>query len=212
MQYRNIIITATVCALGAASLISDPSIVTMERIIYVLVGIIIGMIANRLIFPHGIQKGTSTLVQMYKDISKMLMEEVYKYFENRANSHSINNLFAITSFIEDRILLNNETMELKHSLQYLEKQRKLNNGIYELFLRIQRHKVDNETAKLIIEDIDQIMKSSAEEFNQVIKKLRKGSNNVVKIDDHIVLKDVIEIFEEFKNISQYQVELKPRKA
>lgn len=212
VQYRNIIITATVCALGTATLISSPIIVTMERMIYVVVGVIIGMIANRLIFPHSIQKGTSTLVKMYKDTSKMLMEEVYQYFKNRANSHSINNLFVITSFIEDRILLNNETMELEQSLQYLEKQRKLNNGIYELFLRIQRQKMNNETAKLIVEDIDQIMKSSSEEFDQVIKKLRKGNENVIRIEDRIVLKDVIEIFEEFKHIAQYQVELKPKKA
>ena len=119
------------CASGAVALMSDPNIVTLERVIYVTVGVIVGMIANRFIFPHSIQKGTSTLVQNYKDTSKTLIEEVYKFFENKNNAHSINSLFAITSFIEDRILLNNGTMELKYSLQYLEQQRKLNNRIYE---------------------------------------------------------------------------------
>lgn len=212
VQYRTSIITVTVCALGSAALISDPNIVTMERVIYVIAGVILGMIANRLIFPHSIQKGTATLVQMYKDTSKTLMEEVYKYFENKSHSHSINHLFTFTSFIEDRILLHNETMELQYSAPYLEKQRKLNNGIYELFLRIRRNKIDNITAKLIIEDIDQIMKSSAEDHDQIIKQLKNESTNVVRIDDQIILKDVIEIYEEFKNISQYPVKLKPRKA
>lgn len=212
VRYRNTMITVTVCASGAVALMSNPNIVTLERVIYVTVGVIVSMIANRFIFPYSIQKGTSTLVQNYKDTSKMLIEEVSRFFENKNNSHSINSLFAITSFIEDRILLNNETMELKHSLQYLEQQRKLNNRIYELFLRIQRNKMDHTTAKLILEDIDQIIKSSVKDCDKVIKQLKKGSKNVIRIDDHIVLKDVIEIFEEFKSISQYQVELEPRKT
>ena len=211
VEYRNVIITVTVCALGSAALLSDPTVVTMERIIYVLVGVILGMIANSFIFPHSIQKGTATLVQMYKDTSKTLMEEVYKYFEHKAYSHSINNLFAFTAFIEDRILLHNETMELQYAIPYLEKQRKLNYGIYELFLRIQRSKVDPITVKLIIEDIDLIMKSSAEDHDQIIKQLKKGIRNVVKLDDQIILKDVIGIYEEFKHISQFPVEFKPRK-
>ncbi len=212
VQYRNVIITVTVSALGSAALIGDVNVITMERIIYVVVGVILGMIANRFIFPHSIQKGTATLVQIYKDTSKMLMEEVYKYFENNAHSHSINNLFAFTSFIEDRILLHNETLEWQYSLPYLEKQRKLNNGIYELFLRIRRNKIDTMTAKLIIEDIDQIMKSRAEEHDQIRKRLKNGSQNIVKIDDQIIVKDVIEIFEGFRDISRYPVEFKSRKA
>ena len=212
VEYRNVIITVTVCALGSAALISDPNVVTIERIIYVLAGVILGMIANRFIFPHSIEKGTATLVQMYKDTSKTLMEEVYKYFEHKAHAHSINNLFAFTAFIEDRILLHNETMELQYATIYLEKQRKLNNGIYELFLRIRRSKIDPITVKLIVEDVDLIMKSSAADHDQVIKQLKHGSTNVVKIDDQIILKDVIEIYEEFKHISQFPVELKPRKS
>ena len=212
VQYRNVIITVTVSALGSAALISDVNVITMERILYVATGVILGMIANRFIFPHSIQKGTATLVQIYKDTSKMLMEEVYKYFENNAHSHSINNLFAFTSFIEDRILLHNETLELQYSMPYLEKQRKLNNGIYELFLRIRRNKIDTMTAKLIIEDIDQIMKSGSEEHDQIIKRLKIGSRNIVKIDDRIIVKDVIEIFEGFRDISRYPVEFKSRKA
>ncbi len=65
------------------------------------------------------------------------------------------------------------------------------------------------TTKLILEDIDQIMKSSAEDQAQIIKQLKNRSTNV-KIDDQIILKDVIEIYKEFKNISEYQVELKPK--
>lgn len=212
VQYRTLVLTVTVCSLGSAAMVSDPNLVVMERIFYIVLGVILGMIANRLIFPHSIQKGTSTLVQIYRDTSKTLMEEVYHFFENHTNSHSINNLYAVTSFIEDRILLNNETMELNNSTQYLEKQRKLNNGIYELFLRIQRNKINPVTVKLIIEDIDQIMKSNYDEYEQTIEHLKKESNNVIKIDDKIILKDVIGIYEEFKNISLYPVELKSRKS
>ena len=212
VQYRNVIITVTVSALGSAALLSDPNIVTVERVIYVIAGVVLGMIANRFIFPHSIQEGTATLVQIYKDTSKTLMEEVYNYFENKAHSHSINNLFAFTSFIEDRILLHNKTTELQNSLAYLEKQRKLNYSIYELFLRIRRNKIDPTTVKLIIEDIDLIMKSSPKEHIQVVKQLKDESTKVVKMDDQIILKDVIEIYEEFKNISQFEVKFKSKKV
>ncbi len=212
VHYRNVVITVTFCALGSAALLSDPHTLIAIRMSYIILGVLLGLIANQLIFPHSIEKGTSTLVQSYKDTSKQLMEEVYHFFENKNNAHSINNLFAMTSFIEDLILLNNETMELKHSVHYLEKQRKLNNRIYNLFLRIQRKKMDHTTAKLIIEDIDRIMKSSIQESDQVIQQLRKESNYVVKMEDRIVVKDVLEIFEEFKHIYQYKIELEPRKV
>ena len=65
------------------------------------------------------------------------------------------------------------------------------------------------TVKLIIEDIDLIMKSSATDHDQVIKQLKNRGMKVVKIDDQILLKDVIEIYEAFKHISQFSVAFKP---
>ena len=203
--YRNVVITVTVCALGTAALISDPQVVTIERIIYIFTGVLIGLIGNQLILPHSVEKGTTSLVKDYKVASKLLMEEVYQFFEEKTTTHSINNLFAITSFIDDRILLNNNITEWKNINDYLERQRELNNSIYELFLRVQRNRVEHETAKIILEKIDGLMKSNSEPEDWVEEINRKYE---LPLEEKIVLSNVLEIFKNFKGISQFKVEPK----
>lgn len=209
VAYRTIILTATVPALGTAALVSGMEVVTLERILYVVLGIGIGMLANCFILPHSIEKGTANLVRMYKDTSKFLIKEFYEYLKNPTNVHTIHHLFAISVLIEDRILMNNETRELKDANRFLEELRMINHAIYELFLRVQRKKIHPATVKMILDEADKIKDSTDEPIESLSTKLKypvhKSSEH--PIYDTIFLKDVLSIYQKFKKIMEYQPEL-----
>lgn len=198
VSYFNIVLTVTISALGAASLTGDFELLTITRIIYATIGILLGMAANYLLFPYSIKSNTAYLIEMYKESSKALMDEVYQYLQNRSNSHTIHNLFAVTTLIEERILLNNETLELKESQSFLNHQRKLNHSIYELFLRINMNKIESSTAKLMVDDLTQMIEVQKKNAKQFFNALQQKECNLLNIEERIIYKNIIEIFYAFK--------------
>lgn len=208
VAYRTIILTATVPALGTAALVSGMGAVTLERILYVVLGIGIGMLANRLILPYSIEKGTADLVRMYKEMSTYLIEELYDYFENPSKVHSIHHLFAISALIEDRILMNNETRELKDANRFLEELRMVNHAIYELFLRVHRKKLQPDVVKYILEEVNKIKDSGNGELEGLKIKLKHTAQSYTHtVYETIVIKDVLTIYRSFRTIMEYQPEL-----
>lgn len=208
VSYRTIILTATVPALGTAALVSDMGAVTFERILYVILGICAGMLANRFILPHSIENGTLDLVRMYKETSRFLIEELYEYFKSPSliHVHSIHYLFAISTLIEDRILLNNQTREMKDAHLFLENMRRMNNSIYELFLRVQRNKLSHTTVKVILEKVDRIKDSSGEQLERMLAELMHPNDKTHQKYEIIVSKDVLSIYQGFQTSMEYHPE------
>lgn len=191
VAYRNIVWTVTIAALGSAALMGDPNLLSIDRLLLVLLGVIIGMFSNRFIMPHSIGKGTKNLMEMYINTTTHLMKEIYEYLEKPFNAHSINNLFVLGSLIEDRIVLNNETLEIKQSQNFINEMKKLNHAIYELFLRIQMEKIQLVTLKLILDDLDKVMKGEKLNLNELEEQLHSSIRKVVSLEDYIILKDIL---------------------
>ncbi|WP_019242941.1 MULTISPECIES: FUSC family protein [Bacillus] len=198
VAYRNVVWTVTLAALGTAALTGNPEILTINRVFFVLLGIAIGMLVNKFILPFSLKTGTKNLIDMYREASKQMFKEVYKYLDQRENAHTINNLFAVSTLIEDRILLNNETLELKESKQFLEEQRKLNHAIYELFLRVQQAKISEATVKLVLEDVDRKISTSTEDIDCIVQEMKKKISTFISVEDKIIFTDILRIFKRFK--------------
>jgi len=198
VSYFNIVFTVTISALGTASLTGDFEILTITRILNVMLGILLGLTANYLLFPYSIKSGTEHLIEMYKETSKTLMVEVYQFLQNRLNKHTIHNLFAVTTLIEERILLNNEILEVKESQSFLSHQRKLNHSIYELFLRINMNKIESSTAKFMVDDLTQLIEVQKENTVQLFNDLQQKAHNIQNVEERIIYKNIIDIFYGFK--------------
>ena len=199
VSYFNIVFTVTISALGTASLTGDFEILTITRILYVALGILLGMVANFFLFPYSVKSNTAYLIDMYKKTSKDLMVEVYHFLQNRSNKHTIHNLFAVTTLIEERILLNNEILEQKESQNFLEHQKKLNHSIYELFLRINMNTIESSTAKLMVDNLAQMIEVHKENAGQLFNDLQQ-KGNTLNIEERIIYKNIIDIFYGFKMI------------
>ena len=198
--YRIKVLTVTLCVLSTAALTGDFAILTVERVIYVLIGIILGMIANHLILPHSLEKSQNNLVKMYKETSKHMLQEVFNYTNNSMlSSHSINNLFAASSLIENRIIINNETLELENVDTFLSKQRKLNHRIYELYLHIQYGQVERNLFQKIVSS-NQLSKHLKEhEYNAAQIELNQNRLITSSLDEKILLNLISKIIYAFRS-------------
>ncbi|MGM9986931.1 MAG: FUSC family protein [Bacillaceae bacterium] len=197
VSYRNIIWTVTIAAIGSAAITGDPNILSLNRLIFVGLGILLGMLLNKIVLPYNLVTGTKQLMDMHQENSLFMMKELYRYLKERNNVHTIHNLFTISSLIEERILLNNERLQDPTYEQKLTSQRILNNTIYELFLRIQHKKISSETLVLILDDIDRLIKNNNNNLLQLSKQIENDISNVVSTDDKLILTDILEIFRGF---------------
>ncbi|MBD3108163.1 FUSC family protein [Bacillus sp. AGMB 02131] len=194
-SYRTTVITVTLCALSTAALTGDPTVLTLERILNVLIGVVIGMIANQIIMPYSVEKNTKSLVEMYKDTTIHMLKEVFEYANDpKKHTHSINNLFAVSSLIEERILLNNETLSLKGTDSFLQKQKRLNHRVYELFLHIQNSQFEYNVVKRIGKELKTLTSLSQTEYMAAKNRLKEKSMD--SYEEKIITNILINIVED----------------
>lgn len=204
VQYRNIVWTVTISALGSASLMGDPNILTIRRLSLVLAGIGLGMLANRFILPHTLEKGTKELMETYKQTTKEMLREVHGYLIHQQNAHTINNLFAITTLMEERIVSNNEFLDLKKMNEFLFAQRHLNHAIYELFLRLQRQDVNKQLLMELMDQLDTTLQSDCNHLDDRVNNLYNRLHHSKSKEEYIFFKDVLRIFKGLRKQGCYE--------
>ncbi len=204
VQYRYIVLTVTISALGTAALTGDPTILSLRRVVLVLIGIGIGMLANRILLPHTLEKGTRDLINNYKKVSKELLCEVSAYMKHRNNAHTINHLFAVSSLMEERILLNNQMLQLNEMENFLSSQRRLNHAIYDVFLRMQREYVDVHLMGEIFEKLDSIQGLEGDSVNEQAAHLYDRLQFSKTLEEYVLLKDALRIFKGFEKQAYFK--------
>ena len=198
VKYRNVVWTVTISALGTAALTGDPAVLTLRRVMLVLIGIGFGMLANRFLLPHTLEKGTRDLMGTYKQVSKEMLHEVQLYLKNRDNAHTINHLFAASTLMEERMVSNNQMLNLAGLGEFLFVQRRLNHAIYELFLRMQRENVDNTLIGEIFEELDAILGSDEILVDERVDRLYERLQLAKSIEEYVFIKDALRILKGFR--------------
>ena len=198
VKYRNVVLTVTISALGTAALTGDPTTLSMRRIMLVLIGIGIGMLANRLLLPHTLEKGTRDLMKSYQQASKKLLHEVSAYLNQRKNAHTINHLFAVSALLEERILSNNQMLHLEDIADFLLAQRRLNHAIYEVFLRLQREHEDVHLIREVFTELNVILNLEGESVNEQAGRLYDRLQLPNSLEEYVLLKDALRIFKGFR--------------
>ena len=206
VKYRNVVLTVTISALGTAALTGDPAILSMRRVILVLIGIAIGMLANRFILPHTLEKGTRDLIERYKRISRELLSEVsaFSLERNHVHAHTINHLFAVSTLIEERMSGNNQLLQLKGLDEFLSAQRRLNHSIYEMFLRMQRDKVDFHLIREILMELDIILGLEGDKMTEQASRLYDRLQLSKSLEEYVMLKDALRIFKGFRKQAAFK--------
>ncbi|MGL6107962.1 FUSC family protein [Romboutsia sp.] len=111
-DYRNIVIFVTISAICSAAInVPSPNIIILNRIVYVMIGIVFALVANRFIFRRRYEDEKAKLNKMQIDIVKRLEKEISD--NKNCNKNIIKNLFLIIGFVETRAEVLNLNIEKK---------------------------------------------------------------------------------------------------
>ena len=150
-EYKHKTICTTVSAIGAAALLGNTTVLTLNRIMYVSIGAILAILINRFILPRKIEDYTRELERMYLEAVKSMLKKVY-LSPTENNMHGMNNLFIITSLIESRLENNKEFLN-KRAIKFISQNRLLTLNIHELYILFSSDKFQNIDSTYIVEDM-----------------------------------------------------------
>lgn len=129
-SYRGKMICVTVSAVASASLVGGTLRMVLTRIVFVIIGASLTLIANKYIFPYKIKDMKKYLFETYDSLINQMKVDI----NEKHNDYSIRNLYLITGFIEDKMKLSISYDNNKDINKYLENKRLEVNNIYNDFL------------------------------------------------------------------------------
>ncbi|MEF9952857.1 MAG: FUSC family protein [Clostridium sp.] len=139
-KYEREMICITFSALGVAALAGGVStIIALHRGLYVILGIGIGILSNKIILPYRIEDGNRDLVNIYNQIINLAKEEIDNAANGRGNIQNMRNLIMYTSFIEERLSINMSDLdnnERDNITKELRSNRILINDLYDEYLGV----------------------------------------------------------------------------
>ncbi|MDA3730995.1 FUSC family protein [Niameybacter massiliensis] len=133
-RYRYTSILYTTLAIGAASLAGEIQVLTINRIIFVIVGLVMATLINKLILHYNLEDNNNYLIHMYQATIDEMKKEAQFLMEGQASKYSIKNLLIITSMIEDKLLMNNQILEDNQIEVKLDESRALISDIYHFYI------------------------------------------------------------------------------
>lgn len=138
VDYKYTMITTTISALGVAAMTSSVVGLTFERIIFVLLGVVISLIANKYLYPYNAEDGKCELIKIYEDTANYIAIAVNDYKIGKANSQIINNLFLVSALIEERLTLISDLIDVNSESDYIKGMKKSINFSYGEYIIINK--------------------------------------------------------------------------
>ncbi len=129
-SYRGKMICVTVSAVASASLVGGTLRMVLTRIVFVIIGASLTLIANKYIFPYKIKDMKKYLFETYDSLINQMKVDI----NEKHNDYSIRNLYLITGFIEDKMKLSINSNNNKEINRYLDGKRLEVNSLYKNFL------------------------------------------------------------------------------
>ncbi|MGL4521581.1 MAG: FUSC family protein, partial [Bacilli bacterium] len=186
-KYFWIVLTVTVSALGTATVMITPDVLGMERVLFVGLGILLGMIVNRWLFYYDAKKHSEVLFQKYREITKDLLSAMFNTEDNEDVRQRVHNLFSVQHLIEERIR-NNATFTGNGAYG-----QSIRNGniavqdLYELFLLREKGFVAEDTLQLLYRSIYSKLQQGPEKREEILRELKQQLQNYVSLFDAIVV-------------------------
>lgn len=130
-NYRQKMVWVTVSAVASAAILGGTFRLVMTRIIFVIIGALLTIIANKYIFPYKIKDIKEYLFEVYNSLIKQMKEDIIE----EHNDYSIRNLYLITGFIEEKMKIAMSINNKEISEFLMENRLKVNN-MYKDFVNI----------------------------------------------------------------------------
>ncbi|MGL5347634.1 MAG: FUSC family protein [Peptostreptococcaceae bacterium] len=185
INYRNQMVCTTISSLGAAAIGSNIGIIGFERLLFVIIGTLIAIYANRLILPYKVADSTKLTIKKSLDINEKTISILY---ENGIWVDSLDNdaktLVNINRLLNQVIDSNNNMINSKAVEEYIYNQHIFMNDIRVLFDLFEEY-YDTKANKLrLVYDIDYLTKKNLtkDEILDHIEKLNDKRAQIILIN------------------------------
>lgn len=135
-NYKYLVICITVSSIATIALSGALVKITLIRIIFIVIGTGLALLANKYIFPYEIKDGSEKLIKTYNELVNQMITDI----KDSESEHGIMNLFLLPAFIHDRMQLINFGKNCSKEKDFINNQRILVNSIYYYHLSVNMKK------------------------------------------------------------------------
>lgn len=174
-DYRNLVAFVTVSAVASAALyVPNPNFIIINRIVFVVIGIAISLVANKFVFSRKLLDEENNLNNIQRDSSRKMLGEVLLN-EGNKNTSVIGILYLIPDLIDLRIsYLNQNGLNMDKS--FINKNKVLMNDLYQIYLLEKDYQVFNK----ILSNVESILinSSNLDIMESRIQEATKSTSNI----------------------------------
>lgn len=174
-DYRNLVAFVTVSAVASAALyVPNPNFIIINRIVFVVIGIAISLVANKFVFSRKLLDEENNLNNIQRDSSRKMLGEVLLNEGNKSTS-VIGILYLIPDLIDLRIsYLNQNGLNMDKS--FINKNKVLMNDLYQIYLLGKDDQVFNK----ILFNVESILinSSNLDIMESRIQEATKSASNI----------------------------------
>lgn len=174
-DYRNLVAFVTVSAVASAALyVPNPNFIIINRIVFVVIGIAISLLANKFVFSRKLLDEENNLNNIQRDSSRKMLGEVLLNEGNKSTS-VIGILYLIPDLIDLRIsYLNQNGLNMDKS--FINKNKVLMNDLYQIYLL----EKDDQVFNKILFNIESILinSSNLDIMESRIQEATKSTSNI----------------------------------
>lgn len=157
-DYKYLIVCNTISAIGSAAIIGNVSVLSFNRVLWVIVGTIIALVINKFVLPYDIKKGYDYLLDLQNKIIQDMIEEINLIVKNKGNIYKIKNLLLVPALIEERLIIMEEIAVNENKEEFIRSQKHLTSSIYNLYANISKNKLENKQIESILQQTENIYK------------------------------------------------------
>lgn len=131
-SYKGKMICITVSAVASAAVVGGTTKLVLTRIVFVIIGAILTLLANKYILPYKIKDMHKYLIEIYSSLINQMKKDILKDH----NDYSIRNLYLITGLIEDKMKISISEKNKVELIEFLNSKREVINNIYGYYINI----------------------------------------------------------------------------
>ncbi|MDO7203459.1 FUSC family protein [Paraclostridium bifermentans] len=194
-RYKDQMICTTISALGAAAMTSSLEMLSINRIVFVVIGTLIALYANKVILPYKMRDITKKDIEKSIMINEKVLSKLYELGRlDLKIDEDVKEMLFVNNLINKKIDTNNLTLLSNSIDDFLYNQRMFMNDIRFLVNNFRKFSENNTCVMDLVYDVDNLMhrENSKED---IIKCFNKRADKF----SQLVLVDVLELKENIIN-------------
>ncbi|NFR87202.1 MULTISPECIES: FUSC family protein [unclassified Clostridium] len=197
-QYKYSTIFVTISAIGSAALMGGTAVLSVNRILFVIIGSVIALILSKFVLQYRGNDAKRDLIEMSNEVTADLLKSMEELMDGiRPNYNIIRNNILVSTMIEEKLKFNNIDENNGNLMCYIDNQRLLVTNIYDLYTWLVKDNMNK--------DVIDIVKNKDININKKITSLTEKLDSIKELNSKVILADYIEILNGVNKLNKLEV-------